>query len=96
MCGLLAGLADTAHDDVLDIHGIDARAVDQRIEHSGGEIGRMPARQPAAFASAGGARGGDDIGLDHERSPFSACFGALLMGRIKRSQKSLVNRSINS
>jgi hypothetical protein len=43
--GLLARLADAAHDDVLDRGGIEAGALDQRIEDLGGHVGRMPVLQ---------------------------------------------------
>ena len=60
---------DAAHDHVFDQRGIGAGALDQRVEHGAGEIGRMPAGQAAALAAAGGAGRGDDIGLGHEFSP---------------------------
>ena len=63
--GLLAGLHHAAHDHVLDLRGIGARALDQRIQHDGGEIGRMPASETPSLAAAGGAGGGDDISLGH-------------------------------
>ena len=43
--------------------------LDQRVQHGGGEIGRMPAGETSSLAAAGGARGGDDIGLGHVCSP---------------------------
>ena len=67
--GLLAGLHHAAHDDVFDLGGIDARAIDQRIQHGSGEIGRMPACETSPLAAARGACGGDDIGLGHVCSP---------------------------
>ena len=63
--GLLAGLTDAAHDDVLDQGGIGARAGDEPVQHFAGEVGRMPARHAAALAASGGAGGGDDIGFSH-------------------------------
>ncbi len=44
-------------------------AIDQRIQHRCGEIGRVPACEAASLAAAGGAGGGDDIGLGHLGSP---------------------------
>ena len=49
--------------------GIGAGALDQRIQHGSGEIGRMPAGEASSLAAAGGACGGDDIGLGHVCSP---------------------------
>ena len=68
--GLLAGLHHAAHDHVFDLGGIGAGAIDQRIQHGGGEIGRMPAGETSPLAAARGARGGDDIGLGHVCSPW--------------------------
>ena len=45
--------------------GIGAGALDQRVQHGRGEIGRMPAGEASSLAAAGGAGGGDDIGLGH-------------------------------
>jgi len=67
--GLFAGLHHAAHDHVLDLVGGGAGALDQRIEHGSGEIGRMPAGEPASLAAARGSGGGDDIGLGHDCSP---------------------------
>ena len=67
--GLLAGLHHAAHDDVFDLGGIDLGAIDQRIQHGSGEIGRMPACETSPLAAARGACGGDDIGLGHVCSP---------------------------
>ena len=55
--GLLAGLADAAHDDVLDRGRVDAGALDQGVEHLRGQVGRMPvlerpARRPPAVRTA--------------------------------------------
>ena len=63
--GLLAGLADAAHDDVVDRGRVDAGAVDQRVEHLRGHVGRMPVLERAALAAAGGAHRVDDIGFGH-------------------------------
>jgi hypothetical protein len=72
--GLLAGLHHAAHDHVLDLGGIDLGAVDQRIQHGSGKIGRMPACETSALAAARGTRGGDDIGLGHVCSPLDCCW----------------------
>ena len=63
--GLLAGLADAAEDHVLDQRRVAVGARDQRVEHLGGEVGRVPARQFAVAAAAGGAGGGNDEGFGH-------------------------------
>ncbi len=62
---LLAALADTAHDDVVNRLGVDAGAVDEAVEHFAGHVGRVPAGQPAAAFAAGGAHGLNDIGFCH-------------------------------
>ena len=60
---------DAAHDHVLDLVGVGAGALDQRVQHGSGEIGRMPAGEASSLAAACGACGGDDIGLGHDCSP---------------------------
>ena len=68
MEGLLAHLADAAHDHVLDRRRIDAGALDQRIEYFGCHVGGMPVLQRPASFPTGGAGGGDDIGFGHART----------------------------
>ena len=48
---LVADLHDAAHDHVVDQRGVEVVALDERLEHLGGEVGRVPARQlPVALA----------------------------------------------
>ncbi|MCY1208633.1 hypothetical protein D9M72_202660 [compost metagenome] len=74
--GLLAGLADAAHDDVLDQGGVGVGALHERVEHLCGQVGRVPSGEAAVAAAAGGARGGDDIGFGHVKSPVSDRFAS--------------------
>jgi len=89
--GLLTDLHHAAHDHVLDQSGIDPGAIDQLVQHLGGEIGRMPAGEAAPLAPARGPRGGDDIslghfGLSHGCYELGWSSGADLMGGISFSQ----------
>ena len=73
VAGLLADLADAAHDHVVDQRRVGVRALHQCIENLAGEIGRMPVGQPAGFAARGRAHGRDDVGSAHENSPLQEC-----------------------
>ena len=70
MEGLLARLADAAHDHIVDRGRIDPGAVDQGVQHLRGQIDRVPVLQRAAALAPGGAHRIDDIGLGHSRSPY--------------------------
>ncbi|MCY1220328.1 hypothetical protein D9M72_323380 [compost metagenome] len=70
VAGLLASLADAAQDHVFDQDRIRAAARDQRIEHLGGEVDRMPAREAAAAAASGPAGRGNDEASGMKRSPM--------------------------
>src|SRR5262249_54996499 len=64
---LLADLADTPHDDVLDVGRVDARALDERAERPGRQVdGVDGAAAPARPATAErGAAGVDERGSPH-------------------------------
>ena len=94
--GLLAGLHHAAHDDVFDLRGIGAGALDQRVQHGGGEIGRMPAGEASSLAAAGGACGGDDISLGHLLFSLIVLSGFDWIGPDLSGAGDLVNQSINS
>src|SRR3546814_19406492 len=68
----LADLADTADDHMLDRLRVNVRAVDQRVQHLGAKIGRVPVLERTAAATAGGPQGFDDIGFRHWRLPERA------------------------
>ena len=63
---LLADLADAAGNHVLDRRGIDPASLDQRIEHGGAEIGRMPVAQGPAAPPTRRAQRLDDISFGHQ------------------------------
>jgi hypothetical protein len=67
MESLLPALADAAHHDIVDRVRIHARSLDQRIEHGGGHVDRVPTSQRSAAAAARGPDGIDDVsgGLGH-------------------------------
>ena len=57
---LVADLHDAAHDHVVDEGGVEVVALDERLEHLGGEVGGVPARELPVALAAGGADGVDD------------------------------------
>ena len=67
----IAGIWQQVRGEIKEIVGTLANAPkliaaglrDQRIQHLGGQIGRVPARELAVAATAGGALGGDDEGF---------------------------------
>ena len=63
---LLAGLHDTAPDDVVDERGVDTRALHQAVEHLGGQLARVHPRQTAVALADGRPDGLDDHGFSHE------------------------------
>ena len=75
---LLADLHDAAHDHVLDQRGVDAVAVDERLEHVRGEVDGVRVLELAVAASEGGANGVDDDGGGH---------GGLQESRLDRAVK---------
>src|SRR3546814_15788275 len=83
MKALLADLADTADDHILDRLRVNVRAVDQRVQHLGAKIGRVPVLERTAAATAGGPPGFDDIGFSHWRLP----------GRTKRRSRAKIVRA---
>ena len=62
---LLADLHDAAHDHVVDESGIEVVALDERLEHLGGQVGGMPAAELPVALATGGADGIDDDGIGH-------------------------------
>ena len=70
---LVARLADTSRDDVVDESGVEARALDQGGEHRGEQIGGVDPGQRAARLPLP-RRGADDVdddGTGHAGFPFS-------------------------
>ena len=61
--GLLAHLADTAPDDVVDPTGIDPRPVDERVEREPQQVRRVPAGQRPLPLADRRADGVDDDGF---------------------------------
>src|SRR3546814_13612023 len=72
MKALLADLADTADDHILDRLRVTVRAVDQRVQPLGAKIGRAPVLERTPAATAGGPPGFDDIGFRQWRLPWRA------------------------
>jgi hypothetical protein len=62
---LLAQLVHAPQDDVLDLRGIDAHALDDLGEGESGQIVRANGRQPAIAFSHGCAHGPDNDGFPH-------------------------------
>jgi hypothetical protein len=58
--GLHADLADAAADDLADLGGVDAAALDQAVEHGAQEVSRVDGGQPPVAAPDGAAHGFDD------------------------------------
>ena len=63
---LLPDMADAAKDDVFDECRISVRTSQQAVEDLCREVNGMPTGEAAATATAGGAKGSDDIGVGHE------------------------------
>ncbi len=61
----LPGLQHLAHDDVLDLLGLDAGALERRADRQPAELGGVQRGQAAAHLADGGARAGEDHGLGH-------------------------------
>ena len=61
--GLLADGHGAAHDHVLDQGGVEVVALDQGPQGLGGQVDRVPAREPAVAAAHRGADGVDDHGM---------------------------------
>ena len=73
---LLAGLHDTAPDDVVDDLRIDACALGQAVEHLRGQLAGMHTGQPAVALADRRPHGLDDDGFSHDTSPLKMwrCF----------------------
>ncbi len=63
--GLLAGLRDAAADDLLDVAGVDAGLLDQRLLRRAQQLGRVQAGQPSVSLADGAAGGFDDDRVTH-------------------------------
>src|SRR5690606_18085976 len=62
---LRAELVDAAEDDVVDLAGVDAGALDRGLDDVPGEVGRVDLAQTALPAPHGGADSADDVCLCH-------------------------------
>jgi len=75
--GLLAALADAAHNDIVDRGWIDARAPDNGIKRCRREIDRVHPGKPPAAPAPSCANCIDDIGSGHcgghRGAPLSRC-----------------------
>ena len=67
----LAGLDHLAHDDVLDLLGLDAGALERGLDRGAAELGRVERGEAAAELADRGARGTEDDGLGHRVSVFA-------------------------
>ena len=56
----LAGLQDLAEDDLLDLLGADAGALQRRLDRGAAEVGGVDRGEGAAHLADGGARGSED------------------------------------
>ena len=61
----LAGLQHLAHDDVLDLLGLDAGALERGLDRDAAELGGVERREAAAHLADRGAGGAEDHGLGH-------------------------------
>src|SRR5690606_15608688 len=62
---LLADLHHATHDDVVDERRVEIVALDERLEHVGGEVGGVPVLEASVAPSTGGPYGVDDHGVGH-------------------------------
>ena len=77
VAALRADLRGGAPDDVVDVGGVDAGALGERLQHGRGELLRMDLRQRALLVLADAARraaGVDDPGFRHGGIPGSRAF----------------------
>ena len=65
VAGLGADGVEAAVDDVLHGRRVDARALDQRLQRVGPEVGGVHVGETAATPPNGRADGVDDVGLRH-------------------------------
>ena len=65
----LAGLEDLAHDDVLDLLGLDVGALERGLDRDAAQLGGVEGRQPAAQLADRRSGGAEDDGLGHVRLP---------------------------
>lgn len=68
VAGLVADLGDTAPDHVVDRAGVDAGALDERLQHLGRQIRRVDRGEGAVALADRGAYGVDDDGVSHANS----------------------------
>ena len=63
--GLFAVLRDAAADDLLDVAGVDAGLLDERLLRRAQQLGRVQAGQPSVPLADGAAGGFDDDRVTH-------------------------------
>ena len=63
--GLLAELRDAAADELLDVAGVDAGLLHERLLHSAQQLGGMQAGQPSVALADRAAGGFDDDRVTH-------------------------------
>ncbi len=63
--GLLAELRDAAADDLLDVAGVDAGLLDERLLRGAQQLGGMQAGQPSVPLADGAAGGFNDDRVTH-------------------------------
>ena len=63
--GLLAELRDATADDLLDLAGVDAGLLDERLLNGAQQLGRMQARQPSIALADRAAGGFNDDRVTH-------------------------------
>ena len=63
--GLLAELRDAAADDLLDVTGVDAGLLDERLLHGAEQLGGVQAGQPSVPLADGAAGGFNDDRVTH-------------------------------
>ena len=68
---LLAGLHDTAPDDVVDDPWVDACALGKAVEHLCGQLAGVNTRQSAVALADRRPHGLDDDGFSHDTSPLN-------------------------
>ena len=68
--GVLRDLPDAAHQDVIDLVGLDPRALDRGFDRNRAKFSRRLVLEPSPEAPDGSARSGDNHYLVHVALPF--------------------------
>jgi hypothetical protein len=68
---LLSGLQHAAHDHVFDQRRVGVAALEQPVDHQGGQVHWMPARESTTAFAACRAGGSDDVSFSHDALPWS-------------------------